>query len=164
MHQSGAVLVVSLIMLLLLTLIGVTAMQSTSLEEKMAGNMRDRSIAFQAAEAALRQGEAIAEAQSKLFPINNGLTGTSCPTVAPLVDNCTCPTACSAAWTSVLVSLGTAAGNAPQYFVEYLGSSFHCSDGGASDPKDCKRYRVTARSNPGTGRANVVLQSVYAAD
>ena len=52
-HQSGAVLIISLIMLLLLTLIGTTSMQSTSLEEKMAGNMRDKNLAFQAAESAL---------------------------------------------------------------------------------------------------------------
>jgi type IV pilus assembly protein PilX len=44
-------------MLLLLTLIGASSMQSTSLEEKMAGNLRDRSIAFQAAESALRDAE-----------------------------------------------------------------------------------------------------------
>lgn len=56
-NQSGAVLVVSLIMLLLLTLIGVTGMQTTSMEEKMAGNTRDRSVAFQAAESALRDAE-----------------------------------------------------------------------------------------------------------
>lgn len=56
-RQYGAVLVVSLIMLLLLTLIGVTGMQTTSMEEKMAGNTRDRSIAFQAAESALRDAE-----------------------------------------------------------------------------------------------------------
>lgn len=55
--QTGAVLLVSLIMLLLLTLIGVTGMQTAGLEEKMAGNMRDRNIAFQAAEAALRDAE-----------------------------------------------------------------------------------------------------------
>lgn len=57
-HQSGAVLILSLIMLLVMTVLGVTAMQSTVLEEKMAGNFRDRNIAFQAAEAALRNGEA----------------------------------------------------------------------------------------------------------
>lgn len=56
-HQSGAVLAISLIMLLLLTIIGVTGSQVTSLEEKMAGNMRDRNIAFQAAESALRDAE-----------------------------------------------------------------------------------------------------------
>lgn len=56
-HQSGAVLIISLIMLLLLTLIGTTSMQSSSLEEKMVGNMRSRDLAFQAAEAALRGAE-----------------------------------------------------------------------------------------------------------
>jgi len=56
-YQSGAVMVISLIMLLLLTLIGVTGSQVTGLEEKMSGNMRDRNIAFQAAEAALRDAE-----------------------------------------------------------------------------------------------------------
>ena len=56
-RQNGAVLIVSLIMLLLLTLIGVTAMQTNGLEEKMAGNMLDRNIALQAAESALRDAE-----------------------------------------------------------------------------------------------------------
>ncbi len=56
-HQSGAVLVISLIMLLLLTLIGASSMQTTTLEEKMAGNIRDRSLAFQAAESAIRDAE-----------------------------------------------------------------------------------------------------------
>jgi len=56
-HQSGAVLVIGLIMLLLLTLIGVTGSQVTGLEEKMSGNIRDRNIAFQAAESALRDAE-----------------------------------------------------------------------------------------------------------
>lgn len=56
-RQRGAVLIVSLIFLLLMTLIGVTSMQSTTLQERMAGNTRDRNLALQAAEAALRGGE-----------------------------------------------------------------------------------------------------------
>lgn len=56
-RQNGAVLVISLIFLLVMTLIGVAAMQGVTLEEKMAGNMRSGEIAFQAAEAALREGE-----------------------------------------------------------------------------------------------------------
>lgn len=56
-HQSGVVMAISLIMLLLLTIIGINGMQSTSLEERMAGNMRNRALAFQAAEAALRGAE-----------------------------------------------------------------------------------------------------------
>jgi len=55
--QNGVVLVVSMIMLLLLTIMGISGMQTTSLEEKMAGNLRDRNIGFQVAEAALRHGE-----------------------------------------------------------------------------------------------------------
>ncbi len=55
--QRGAILVVSLIMLLLLTIIGLAGMRTTSLEEKMAGNSRDRALAFQSAEAALSIAE-----------------------------------------------------------------------------------------------------------
>lgn len=60
-NESGAALIVALIMLLLISIVGVSAMQTTTMEEKMAGNLRDRHVAFQAAEAALRQGEADAE-------------------------------------------------------------------------------------------------------
>jgi len=56
-RQRGAALVVSLIILLIMTLIGISSMQGTNMDEKMVGNMRDREIALQAAEAALREGE-----------------------------------------------------------------------------------------------------------
>lgn len=57
-REQGAALIVGMIMLLLLTMIGVAGMRDTLLQEKMAGNMRDREVALQAAEAALRVGEA----------------------------------------------------------------------------------------------------------
>ncbi|WP_036992663.1 PilX N-terminal domain-containing pilus assembly protein [Stutzerimonas stutzeri] len=57
-HQNGAVLVIALIMLLLLTVIGLASMRGTSLQENMSGNMRDSSLALQASEASLRKGEA----------------------------------------------------------------------------------------------------------
>jgi type IV pilus assembly protein PilX len=56
-EQRGAVLIVSLIFLLLLTLIGTTAMRTTTLQERMAGNSRDVNLSLQAAESALRAGE-----------------------------------------------------------------------------------------------------------
>lgn len=56
-NQRGAVLIVALIMLLLLTIIGLSSMRGTSLQENMAGNMRDSNLALQASEAALRLGE-----------------------------------------------------------------------------------------------------------
>jgi len=53
-RQGGAVLIVTLMFLVILTLLGVTAMTSTTMEERMAGNTRDSAIALQAAESALR--------------------------------------------------------------------------------------------------------------
>ncbi|MCC8991292.1 MAG: hypothetical protein LM514_01550, partial [Streptococcus sp.] len=56
-QQRGAALVVSMIMLLLMTLVGVTAMQVTTVQERMVSNSRDLNVAFQAAETALKRGE-----------------------------------------------------------------------------------------------------------
>lgn len=55
--QQGSALIVSLVMLLLISLIGVGSMQGTILQERMASNLHDRNIAFQASERALRVGE-----------------------------------------------------------------------------------------------------------
>ncbi|MCZ6618316.1 MAG: PilX N-terminal domain-containing pilus assembly protein [Gammaproteobacteria bacterium] len=55
--QAGVTLIISLVMLLVLTIAGVSAVQTTSIEERMARNTHDRLIAFQAAESALREGE-----------------------------------------------------------------------------------------------------------
>jgi len=56
-RQDGAILVVSLLLLLVMTLLGLTAMQVTRMEERMAGNARDMDLAFQSAEAGLRDAE-----------------------------------------------------------------------------------------------------------
>lgn len=49
-NQSGAVLVVALILLLVLTILGVSSMTNTSLEERMAANSQERARAMQAAD------------------------------------------------------------------------------------------------------------------
>jgi type IV pilus assembly protein PilX len=69
--QTGAILVVSLIMLLVMTLMGLSGMQTTSLQEKMSSNMRDQNIAFQAAESVLRDAEADIVSSGRV----SGLTG-----------------------------------------------------------------------------------------
>jgi len=48
-RQRGAVLVVSLLILLVMTVLGVAAMGSTTLQERMANNNRQQQVAFQAA-------------------------------------------------------------------------------------------------------------------
>jgi len=57
--EGGIALVVALVFLLVLTILGVTAMQTATLQERMAGNARDRTLALQAAEFALRDAEAL---------------------------------------------------------------------------------------------------------
>ena len=54
-RQQGAALVIGLILLLVLTLLAVSGMNSASLEFIMAGNEQYRANAFQAAEAGIEQ-------------------------------------------------------------------------------------------------------------
>lgn len=60
-RQGGVALILSLVVLLIVTVLGVAGLQTTSLQERMAANARDRDIAFQAAEAALRDAETVIE-------------------------------------------------------------------------------------------------------
>lgn len=56
--QSGAVLYVALVMLILLALIGIVGMQVSTLQERMSANYLASNMAFQRAEMQARQGEA----------------------------------------------------------------------------------------------------------
>lgn len=56
-RQNGFVLVTSLIFLVVITLLAVSAMNSATIQERMASNLREKSRARQAADSALRQGE-----------------------------------------------------------------------------------------------------------
>ncbi|MBU2711868.1 pilus assembly PilX family protein [Zooshikella harenae] len=69
--QQGIVLVISLVILLLLSIVGINAMMTTSLDEKMSANLKDHNTAFQAAEAALREGEETVDALVTLSVFNN---------------------------------------------------------------------------------------------
>lgn len=55
--QRGTALVIAMLFLVILGMLGMSTMTATTLEERMAGNARDRDIAIQAAEAALRDAE-----------------------------------------------------------------------------------------------------------
>ena len=52
-RQTGAALAVGLVFLLVLTIIGISSLGTTSLEERMAGNLQEQTKAFQTAEAAV---------------------------------------------------------------------------------------------------------------
>jgi Tfp pilus assembly protein PilX len=71
--QRGAVLIVGLVILLVITLLGITGQQHTVLQERMAGNMRQDNIALQAAEAALTAGLAyVDEEDAPIVGTNSG--------------------------------------------------------------------------------------------
>lgn len=75
--QKGAVLVVGLIILVIMTLIGISTIGTTVMQERMNGNVRDRQLAFQAAESALREGEAFVDSivSTAAFDGTEGLYG-----------------------------------------------------------------------------------------
>ena len=93
-RQRGAVLVIALLFLTILTILGVTAMTTTTYEERLAGNARDTGTAFQAAEAALRDarrdlnGIIIPAAHQRRDPPISGKTGFGDGTAD--ADNGTC--------------------------------------------------------------------------
>jgi len=179
-RQRGAVLVVSLLLLLVMTILGLSSVGTVVLEEKMSANSYDRSLAFQAAEAALRVGElrALDQSIAANADFNNyGLytdVDDTCPdTPSPCVSGlCSQPDGdCTerwldssfGGWVSVDAAVSSSAGT-PQYFIEFLGGNFPCNPQNHSSNLNCSRYRVTARSQPITGRASVMLQSIYAAN
>lgn len=55
--QGGFVLIASLLFLVVLTILGISIIGTNTLDERMTGYFRDRQIALQAAEAALRDAE-----------------------------------------------------------------------------------------------------------
>lgn len=55
--QRGAILIISLMFLVVLTMLALTTMGGITLEERMAGQYRDLNVAFQAAEAGIRDAE-----------------------------------------------------------------------------------------------------------
>lgn len=56
-HQGGSILFVGLAFLVVLTAIGATAIRVSTQQERMTGNFRDRSLALESAESAMREAE-----------------------------------------------------------------------------------------------------------
>lgn len=82
-RQTGVVLVIALVMLLLITIVGISAVKTLTLEERMSSNSIDRNSVFQSSEWALSVAEQVAETQAKLC--NGGFVNQGVPTT-PVVD------------------------------------------------------------------------------
>lgn len=67
-NQRGSVMVISLLVLLILTILGLASVTNNLTQERMTHDMKDINIAFQSAESALRYGEVWTENQA-LVPV-----------------------------------------------------------------------------------------------
>ena len=173
-RQKGITLIVGLILLLVMTMLGLTAVQVTTQQERMAGNLRDRNIAFQAAESALREGESalircvIDFSGNGAYDVEANIVAASTPEWTEETeeteetedssflfddfdDACTEPKTHSAFFQAVA---------APRFFLERQPPV-----GGASletgVPKTMEVFKVTSRGVGGSVAAVVVLQSSF---
>ncbi len=175
-NQAGAILFISLIILLVMTIIGIAAISSVTLEGKMANNARNQKIAFQSAESALRAGE----------------TWLQRYTAMPEPKGKDCPRDCGHIWTrdgfyeyensytnndswpDVLPGPGIRddaaklpeAGAVPRYAIEYV--DFFRDPMALGQQQDMSanvtklHYRIIARGIGGDIRARTHLMSAYA--
>lgn len=183
-RQRGAALMIALILLIVITLVGLAAIGTTLLQNKMASNQYDREIAFQAAEAGLRVAAATLQNNPSVNIRDCTQTGSGAPVCSgnpfkdsgvPASDIYTVPKATTSGGSGATTfNPGSLGGGQPQYVVEYMGTqtqaygaqSANCQQ--ANSKLTCgstnfKMYRITARSGDPSvigNRALVTLQVV----
>lgn len=168
-NQSGIALAIALVFLLLMTIIGISAMSTSALQEKMAGNLKDKIWSFNASESGIMEGERVLciDYPGRIPAIDptdttDGLfrTSTTGEPVWQTVD-----------WAGTDVRTHPAAfsntnlAQAPKFIIEEvqevregLGGGGGYSDSG----KSRMMYRVTGRGVGGTANAVSIVQSTFA--
>lgn len=158
-QSRGMALIISLLLLVAMTLLAVSAMRSTTLQEKMAANFNDREIAKQVAEAAVR------EVGNTLLPPAPGAGWYRATVPAPVAgapDLWQDPVAWANRGQIAVAVNGT--NYTGEFMVENLGmwpdpQNPTCK---VTDPLCEKQtYRVTARTAPQAGRASVTIQAIW---
>lgn len=169
--QQGMVLIVALIILMAMTILGVSSMTTTSLEERMAANTRDRHVAFQAAEATLREGERYVQG-SAMNPasFNTACTNGLCDCDPLNFTNAACPEY----WTDTTLNVWNTSGKyrtytnqfsgtsqAGKYIIEFVGNVCPSDTSCTPTPADPQMFRITAVGYGQTPNSKVMLQSTY---
>ncbi len=168
--QNGIALVTSLLVLVLVTLLALSAVSTSVFEERMAGNTRDRSLAFESAEYALREAQDfLAGSVLPSFSSTGGASG------AYYRDLNTSPSGQKEEvywrdthdWNAHAITAtktnGVLSGQAqPKYVIEEY-PAISCVGFSKKWPPPPPRnvYRVTARAQGQTTEAVVILQSWY---
>lgn len=166
--QRGMVLIVGLIMVLLMSIIALAAIRGSGFQESMAGNMRDRNLAFQAAEAGIRDGEAVLNLPV-LPPFDGSEAGYYLAENRP-------GSRTTGYWDSYSWNTGSAVATvtipntaaAPRFVIEEVSFTVMAgAEGGAIDfesmlkTEDAVLYRVTGLGFGGTPESTVILQSTF---
>jgi type IV pilus assembly protein PilX len=157
-RQRGAVLVIGLVLLMVITLLSVGGLRGTGMQERMASNLRDRNLAFQSAESALRAAEALLIAGTA-----TGSTAVSDPGDLGFWESCWAGTAvgCPPAVEHTVDIATWGIDAAPEYRMERLRAgnygSLAADEAMASPPL----YRITVRAVGGTQDSVVLLQSTF---
>jgi type IV pilus assembly protein PilX len=169
--QQGIALVISLIMLLMMTLLGLSAMNTSLMEEKMAGNSRDVELAFQAAETALRDAEIwLADQVNEPAGTSSGINRVWSPdSLDPDTTNAISwwQEVNQVWWLAEAEAYGITINNiktVPHSVIEYkqfIPDTLLIGEGSSSD-KGMTYYQVTARGTGGSDQARVLLQSTTA--
>ena len=165
-RQRGAALVVALIMLLVMTVLGIAAMQVTRMEERMAGNSRDVNLAFQSAEAGLRDAEGRIFSGPKPMP-----TCAAAPCAVWDKDHllpADLRNQTLSWWSTYGVEYGVAAtAEIPEVTRDPIVTTEHLwFEPDSLAPSNGKKvgrdfYKVTANATGASDSANVVLESTY---
>ena len=157
--QRGAALLTVLLLLLIMTLLGLASLRSGLLEERMSGNLYDRSVSFQSAEAALREAEVSIVARTNAY---DGSDGTF---PLPVADDTPRWIDVGTVWRNATNLGGASAALTTRFIVEEMGvaPTWRGCDRVIPQDPSCMtgRFRITAVSQ-GAGRAQVMLQSNYA--
>ncbi len=159
-RQCGFSLIASLILLVLVTLVAVASMRTVSLQSRMSATTYDRNLAFQAAEAGMREAEALSVVATEAsFPVADCVDG-YCAQPAP-ADPARWADDAFNGWKDAVVAVSTGAAT-PGAIIERNGEGDNWAGCGQQIPREpnCRtpRYRVTGRSTA-EGRATVILQS-----
>ncbi len=176
-NQNGAVLVISLILLLVMTILAISGSQVVRLQERMAGNTRDTDLALQGAEAALRDAEQYIEGLSALpAPLCTSSATTGCmmfeagalrPTSSFDLRTAAADTS-SSWWRQNAREYRTAATNDisglardPKFVIERAARICDSGEAPCSEADSLTYFRNTAQSVGGTQVADVRLESTY---
>lgn len=171
-QERGIALFMSLVILLILTILGVSSVQMTRMQELMSRNSHDVNIAFLAAESALEDAEALIEGTTSIADFTatdaymSGLYVEAAHNTATNWSQIDWSDANGYYITAATTVDGVAA--PPKYIIEHLKSIVSSEDtlnldniGQGTGSGLSEVFRITVYGTGGSVDAHVLLQSTY---